>query len=156
MCVLNISSGNTYLIPFWGERGRFLKSLLSRATVRNRLATVSQSSFLFIRRRHEQVWVRLGQAACQLQVPRRAHLDSRYSTSHRVPGFLVHSSINCFWITVCQDGGHARTARWRRSCRYSLFSFGPLFCFWLVLIGWQNTWKPEGLLTALKDRRRSV
>ncbi len=147
---------NTYLVPFWGERGRFLKPLLSSATVRNRLATVSQSSFLLTRRRHEQVRVRLGEAARQLQVPRRSHPNGRHCSSPWVPGLLVHSCINCFWITVCQDGGHAGTARWRRSCCYFLFCLGRFSWIWLARAGWQNTWKPEGLLAAVEDGGWSV
>lgn len=154
--VPNRVSPNTYLVPFWGEGGRLLKSLLASATVRNRLATVSQSSFLLARRRHKQVWVRLGEAACQFQVPGRAHPDGRPCPGPWVPVLLVHSRINRFWVTVCQDGSHAGTARWRRSCCYFLFYFGRFSRFWLALVGWQNTWKPEGLVAAVEDGRGSV
>lgn len=147
---------NTYLVPFRGERWRFLKPLLVSATVRNRLTTISQSSFLLTRGWHKQVWVRLWEAACQLQVPRRAHPNGRHCSSPWVPGLLVHSRINCFWVTVCQDGCHTGTVSWWCSCCYFLFYFGRFCWFWLALAGWLNTWNPEGLLAAVEDRRGPV
>lgn len=150
--MLKIVRTNTYLIPFWGERGWFLKPFLASATVGNRLATVSQSSFLLAGRRNKQVRVRLGKAAGQLQVSRRTHPHS----SHRVPGLLIHSCVNRFGITVCHDGGHVGTARRRRGCSYFLLGFGRFSMFWLSVAGWLNTWKSEGLLVAVEHGRGSV
>lgn len=147
---------DAYLIPLWGEGGRLLEPLLASATVRDRLAPVSQPPFLFTGWWYEQVGVRLGEATSQLQVARRAHPNSRSYSCPRVPGLLVHSGVNRFWITVCQDGGHAGSARRTWSSWWLLSSLGGFLFFGLALVWWQNTWKPKGVLTAIDDGRGSV
>lgn len=145
----------TYLVPFWGEGGRFLKPLFASATIGNRLATVPQSSLLLIWRWHEQVRVRLGEAACQFQVS-RARSDGGHCPGPRVLGLLMHCCINGFWITVCQDGSHVGRAGCRWNCRHSLLYFGECFWFRMLLARRLNAWKPEEVFAAVKDRRRSV
>lgn len=146
----------TYLVPFWGERGRFLKPLFASAAIGNRLATVPQSSLLLIGRWNEQVRVRLGEAACQLQVSRRARSDGGRCPGPRVLGLLMHCCINGFWITVCQDGSHVGTAVCWWNCRHLLLYFGECFWFRMLLAGHLDTRKPEDVFTAVKDGGRSV
>lgn len=146
----------SYLVPFRGERGRFLKPFFAGATIGNRLATVPQNSLFLIGRRHEQVRVRLGEAARQFQVSRRARPDGGRCPGPRILGLLVHSCINRLWITVCQNGSHVGTAGRRWGRLHLLLYFG--WCFWFrrLRAGPLNTWKPEEVFTAVKDRRGSV
>lgn len=147
---IRLSQTASYLVPFWGEGRRLLQPLLACAAVRNRLAPVSQTPFILTRRGHQQVRVRLGQAAGQLQVPRGAHSCA----GARVPGLLVHSGINRFRIAVCKDGSHAGSSRLRWSSGFFWFDFGGFPLLRLALVGWQDS--REGVLAGVDDGRRSV
>lgn len=142
-----------YLVPFRGERGRLLQPLLAGATVGNGLAAVPQSSLLLVGGRHQQVRVRLGEAARQLQVSGGARSDPGRRPGPRVLGLLMHRRVNGFWVAVCEDGGHVGTAWCRRRL---LLHFGERLWFRVLLARHLDVWKPEEVFTAVEDRGGAV